>query len=172
MRALRCLFLIAALIASEACAPKLEPGFEVEGGDFVDSDIYTVAHDDGTKTTQVQAVSKEDWIYFDFETESETSVDDPAWDLAFQRFKVQVSPAGGVVTLKDQAFADVTGADGFEPEIAGDWYYYNLQNHTLTTRGYVYVVRTGEGGLFKLTFVAYYDSTGSGGFPAFDWQRL
>jgi len=40
------------------------------------------------------------------------------------------------------AFEDVAGADAFQAELDGDWYLYDLSKHTLSSRGYVYVVRS------------------------------
>jgi hypothetical protein len=179
LRALLCLCLF-------ACAPRLTPGFEVEGGDFLDSNAFTLEGEDGTRTTQIQATSKDDWIYFDFETETEVLADNPAWDVGFQRFKIKLNEPAAVATLKDAAFDSLTEApaDGFEQDLPKSpepdyaflrndgWYFYNLNNHTLTTRAYTYVLRSTEGALFKLSFVNYYDSTGSSGYPAFKWQKF
>ncbi len=179
LRALCCVGLI-------ACAPRLTPGFEVEGGDFLESNVFTLDAEDGSRTTQIQATSKDGWVYFDFETETEVSAEDPTWDVGFQRFKFKLNDAAAVATLKDTPYDALTEApaDGFEqdtpkspePDYAflrnDGWYYYNLSSHTLTTRAFTYVLRSTEGAFFKVAFVNYYDSTGSSGFPAFKWQKL
>jgi HmuY protein len=166
-----------------ACAPRLKAGFEIEGGDFTDSSVYSSTDEAGVVTTQVQATDKEAWIYFDFETDKETSAEDPTWDLAFQRFKIRMN-AGAA------AAASTTEFDALEvpPDVAyeedpstGDslfftrgegWYYYDLGTHTLTSRRHTYVVRSVEGAVHKLELLAYYDSFGSSGYPAFRWQTL
>jgi hypothetical protein len=182
------------LFALSACAPRLMPGFEIEGGDFTDSDVYSVVDDDGVDTTQVQAESQSKWVYYDFESNKEVGEGD-AWDLAFQRFKIRMNGGAGgagnvgVVVEKDVGFGDVVDVpadDAFEQDspnpkggeadfvfTRGDaWYYYDLGTHTLTSRHWIYVVRSFEGTYYKLQILNYYDSLGSSGYPAFKWVKL
>src|SRR5689334_5680199 len=101
------------LVLLVACAPRLQPGFEIEGGDFTDSDVYSVVDDAGVDTTQVQAEDKVKWVYFDFESNKEVGEEEP-WDLAFQRFKIRMNGGAGgsgnaaVATFKDTSFDAVT----------------------------------------------------------------
>ena len=55
---------------------------------------------------------------------------------------------------------------------ADPWYAYDLLTHTLSPQPYVYVVRTGDGGHFKIAFTNYYDAAGTSGFPTFRWALL
>jgi hypothetical protein len=170
-----------------ACAPRLQAGFEIEGGDFSMSNVATSVDDSGVAITQIQAIDKVAWIYFDFETNAEVGVDSGVWDLGFRRFEIRL--ADGAISLGEVPFDDVNAVSretvfeqdtpnpvGGEPEFffnKGDgWYFYDLSNHTLTSRKHVYVVRSIEGALYKMEMIAYYDSLGSSGYPAFKWQKL
>ncbi len=124
---------------------------------------------------------------------------DPNWDLAFQRFKVKVnggdSGGGGVEVAQLMAdFATVTEApgdgyltdrpdgddEGTIPDYAfsfgpssetGPWGY-NLETHTLSDSGAVWVIKTVEGGFYKLGFRDYYDASGNPGHIKMAWATL
>lgn len=165
-----------------ACAPKLEPGFEIDGGDFTESNVFTSEDQDGSFISQIQATSKTDWVYWDFEARAEVDEASPAWDMAFQRFKFRTRVAAAVLVgspfeqVTEPPTVDALQSDGEGEDYVfnrGDgWYYYDLGNHTLTSRDAVYVVQTAEGGFVKLKLIAYYDSVGSSGYPAFSWAVL
>ncbi|RMH39585.1 MAG: hypothetical protein D6689_16075 [Deltaproteobacteria bacterium] len=152
---------------------------------------------DGTTTTRVDASREGVWVYLDLETKAEvdpaTPDDSDDWDLAFQRFKIKsnggASGTGGVevAVLPDADFDALSRApevgyivdapdsddDDEDPDTAflgGDgWYDYDPSSHTLSPRDIVYVVRTVEGGYFKLQMLDYYDDAGTSGFPTFRW---
>jgi len=186
-------FLILCVVS--ACAPRLQPGFEIEGGDFTDSDVYSVIDDAGVDTTQVQAEDKVKWVFYDFESNKEVTEEDPAWDLAFQRFNIRMNGGAGgpgsvaVATFKDVGFDEVSeapsveqfqqdapnpkgGAPGYVFQRGDGWYYYDLGKHVLTSRKWVYALRSAEGTLYKMQILNYYDSLGSSGYPAFKWVKL
>lgn len=151
--------------------------------------------EDGSVRTRVDATDTEAWQRLDLDT---GSADDSAWDLQFRRFYVLsnggVTGKGGVRSLKltDAQFEEVVAVpegaqfrvDTEDGEDEGDvfdsvfndglddWYDYALAHHTLTSRGYVYIVRSTERRYFKLTLEDYYDDVGTSGIVTFRWARL
>ena len=117
-----------------------------------------------------------------------TPEDSGEWDMAFQRFNIAVN--GGtsgtgdvaVARLDDAVYEDVTvaPADGYitdnvidpvggmediEPGYAFDlWFDYDMDEHTLSPTGRVYVVRTVEQNYFKVEVIDYYDQAGTAGY--------
>lgn len=123
-----------------------------------------------------------------------------AWDLAFQRFKVKLNggDSGGqdvaAAKLDGVTFDSVTTApsDGFvldapdgpdDGTIAdyaitygpssetGPWAY-NPETHQLSDSGVIWIIRSVEGGFYKLQFVDYYDDAGSPGHVKLRWAKL
>jgi len=155
---------------------------------------------DGSIHTRIDATRTDLWVYLDLETDAEVFPAVPgtstAWDLGFQRFKIKtnggVSGTGGTegVALPGQDFdalsqapasgyvvdQDSTADNGSDPSyvfLAGPgWYSYNLFDHGLKPRDTVYVVKTVEGGFFKVQLTGYYDDAGTGGYPAFRWAPV
>lgn len=160
------------------------------------SHVTTTDHDDGTATTRIDATSSTEWVYLDLEGPTEVAAADPDWDLAFQRFKIMID--GGVSGPGGMAIAVLPGADfaamaaapaadyitdapdgddmDADPDLAflqGDgWYSYDPQSHVLSPRDHVYVVRSVEGGYFKLKMTSFYDDAGTSGFPTFRWGAI
>lgn len=105
------------LLYTSACAPMLETpndGFEDDAAgllcptaDPVCSDIFA----EGVMQTHVAATDSFEWVYFDFDTMTAPTVDNPRdsaeWDLAFRRFVVKVN--GGVSGSGGVEFAIVEG---------------------------------------------------------------
>lgn len=126
--------------------------------------------------------------------------DSDDWDLAFQRFKVKVnggsSGTGGVevAILEGVDFAGLEEApvvgyvtdrpDGDDEGTIEDYaisigpssetgpWNYDPFNHVLSESDFVFVVRSVEGGYFKLRFVEYYNNAGDPGFISFEWAEL
>jgi hypothetical protein len=125
--------------------------------------------------------------------------DDDSWDLGALRFNIKsnggTSGTGGamVAILEGTNFDAVTAApaDGFtadaaampgvggemadvEPGYAFDnWFAYDQTSHTLApAAGRIYVVRTPEGGHFKVEMLGYYDDAGTPGYVRFRWAAL
>lgn len=161
--------------------------------------IHTVAHEDGTLTTRVDASDYDNWVYFSFSTQSEVSGNEPAgpedWDLGFQRYHIKansgVSGAGtvGVLALRDADFFELAVApdSGYQVDLEsaesanqtvyafssdGDWFDYNPVEHTLHPRQVVYVVRASHGEFYKVQIQGYYSEAGDSGLMNFLWAPL
>jgi len=193
MRALSLLLSTTTTIAA-ACSPPQE-----QRAPPCDDAICTIANDDGSSTTVVDATDKEIFHGFDLDTASPTE-DENSWDLRLRRFVIAtnsgVSGDGGVETavVDEVDFADVDSApdDGFFTDLEdGDdrdaevdsafvspggvddpWYAYDLLNHTLTPKRRVYVTRTTDGAAFKILVHGYYADDGEAGHLSFIFQQL
>lgn len=188
------------LMLLSACAPDLRDEYPFDGETSGGERVITETLTDGVLRTEVDASSKEAWVYFDLDTAKELPVSQAleaqAWDLAFQRFKI-ISNSGvsgpgsvAVAALPDESFESLTRApaEGFQPDepdgddgntdvdsafLEGDgWYVYDLVKHRLQARDGIYVVRTGAGAYFKLQMLAYYDENGTAGRVSFDWAPI
>lgn len=170
----------------------------VSGGAPIESEhLHTVPESDGSFTSQVDATSMADWVYFSLQSRAEVTPAAPEqsdeWDVGFQRSNVKlnggISGAGRVsVSASNEPFdavmappldgyredADDADGDG-NPDYAfaaGDgWYEYDPAAHTLSARDTVFVVKT-AGGYFKLQFSSYYDAAGTPAKPQFRWAPL
>lgn len=120
-----------------------------------------------------------------------TSQTSTAWDLALKRPLLFTNdgdggPGSGGAVLVDKAFADVTKADavGLQTEVLFDadcnpqmdpsgaaattfatWYDYDSATHLLSPHAGTWIVRGGDGVLYKLAIETYYanaDGTGGG----------
>lgn len=147
--------------------------------------------------TVVDATNYEEFQLLDFDS---GIADTPGWDLAFRRFLVVsnggVSGDGSVQIVKlasasfdeidtapsreadwlvdrpdgatdEDAFADTAFNDGVD-----DWYDYDQSDHSLTTKGYVYLIRSTERRYYKLSIESYYDDVGTSGIVTFSWQEI
>ena len=190
---MRALALIPLLLA--ACADDLEPTAPDAGADDAGGDDPPAAHvehtdhGDGTTTTRVDASAMDAWVHLDLDGRAEVDADG-AWELGFQRFAVTLD--GGISGDGEVAAAALDGADfdaltvapadGYvvdavdgddedgEPDLAlAGWYAYDPTTHVLTPVDRVYVIRSSDGGYFKLRFLDYYDDAGTSGFPTFRW---
>ena len=185
------------------CAPSLKPdgtggsGAAPPGGDKV----VTTDHGDGSFTTTVDATSTSEFVYFDFESQSEKIVDKPLnsvdWDLGFQRHLIPsnggISGPGGVMVAAlegDQSDMEDAPATGYltdveDPAEDGDedpdfvfnaiptsWFDYNDRDHTLSPANRTYVVRTVEGRHYTVRINDYYDAVGTAGFLSFTWREV
>ena len=196
---MRSIVLLLAVLLLGGCAAELE--HDESAVEDPNAPIQTLDQDGDVITTQVDAQSDAKWIYMDLESNEEVTPDDPdddeSWDIAFQRFEIKlnggVSGSGGVeVEVLEDAFDDVDvgpesgfitdGEDSEEdendkPDLAfgsGDtgWYDYNVTNHTLSPRAFTYVLKTVEGGFYKLAILDYYDDAGTSGFMTLQWAPL
>lgn len=192
---------VLALVLVVACAPALEASDDgtapPSGGPAGAHVVHEDPDEDGSTLTQVNATDAMLWIYLDLETGQELALedpnDDPAWDLAFQRFHIALN--GGVMgsgdvtaaVLEDTAFADVTRApaDGYVSDLPDgdddnedpdyvfkDWYAYDFTTHVLTPYPIVYVIRTQTPNHYKVQLERYYDEAGSSGYPTFRWASV
>jgi hypothetical protein len=168
----------------------------------IEADGDGSTHVDDPSEMLIDATADETWIYFDFERGTVVRPSRPEqsreWDIAFRRFHVAVnggvSGSGGVGVAVIQAaeFDDVTHApkSGYladSPDVATDkdeepdyvmssgelgWWDYDTKTHVLTPREHVYVVRTVEGGIYKLAFLDYYNEAGSSGHLLIKFAQL
>ena len=148
--------------------------------------------------TLAKATDYDEWVYFDFETQSEVNpsnpVDSVLWDIAFQRYRVKLNGGyhgtGQVIVsiLEEEALANVTetpleswlsdGADvdddddEFPEEPVSDWYEYDGTTHVLTPNDLVFAIRTVEGEFYKFEFAGYYSQEGTSGHPSIRWATL
>lgn len=157
--------------------------------------VTTKQWPDGSFTTVIDATSLTEWIHVDFAARAEAM---PAgtWDLRYQRF--HISANGGitgtrgveVAPLPARALAEVTavpqagwltdapdGADAnVDPDYAfeqGDgWYSYNMENHQLTPRSLIWVVRSPGRTPIKIAIERYYDAAGTPGWITLHWASL
>ncbi|MGE0786248.1 MAG: HmuY family protein [Sandaracinaceae bacterium] len=171
------------------------------GGDIPPmSGRFTHSVTDGVVTTVVDATDEAAWQHLDLDTGYSVEVGE-GWELAFSRFRIRVnggvSGAGGVrvVALEGQDFASLTRApeDGWTQPVPDgdgdedtepdnvfnngegdgtDWYEYDGETHTLTSRAVTYAIASTEGAFFKLAIDAYYDSAGSPAFIRFRWAPI
>ena len=177
-----------------ACGDDLTEAIENEEEPDGASRVTHLQESGGVKVTRIDARDEGSWVRLDLETGAEVKAD-AAWDLAFQRFGVitngGASGSGGAAVARlatsfdevERAPAEgyvedaVDGADdddyadsaflGAEP-----WYAYDPVSHTLAPRQLVFVVRTAEGGHFKVELTGYYDAAGTSGFPTFRWAAV
>lgn len=148
--------------------------------------------------TLANATNHDEWVYFDFETQSQVEpskpVDSEQWDIAFKRYRVKLN--GGyhgtgeviVSVIEDEVLANVTEAprepwqsdtadvdddgDEFPEEPVSKWYQYDGTTHVLTAYEIVYAIRTVEGSFYKFEFAGYYSQEGTSGHPSIRWAVL
>lgn len=165
--------------------------------DDTSADSGKVEHQElggGVVRTTVDASDESAWVMLDLDGPSELAGDAPGWELGFQRFAIIVN--GGVSGSEGVEVAWVEGvafeslvelpeglswtsdaADGddddSDPDLAFvDWYDYDFTTHLLSPKDRVYLIRKGEGTLFKLQIADYYSEQGTGGFVQFYWAPL
>lgn len=136
-----------------------------------DVDTDTLGETDGVESS-VDASSSSEWAYFDLDTLSVVTSDSADWDLAFQQFSVivngGVSGSGGVeaVVLDGQHadFGTVSVPDSgwttdeTDAMVFNGWYNYDGATHVITPGDKLYFVQTGEGAVYELRIVDYYDA--------------
>jgi hypothetical protein len=165
--------------ALAACAPdlsgELDPGPGLATGAFV-----------------VDATSETEAVGYDLDAAAVVELTDPAWDLSFLRYFVRlnggVSGSGTVeaVALPGAPYDEVVDvpaegwatdapdadADGVDELVLLDWYVYDYVAHSLSPADVVYVVRSGEGIAYKLSFLSYYDNAGTPAVISFELDVL
>ena len=177
-----------------------DPGGEADAStaDEVESKITNFPQDDDVILTLANATDNEEWVYFDFETQSQVypsnAIDSDDWDIAFRRYRVKlnggyygtgkvIASAIDDVTLSEVAEApsdnwksdgvDLEDDEDFLPEeVLSSWFNYDVSTHILTPKVRVYTVRSVEGAFFKLEFAGYYDQNGDSGNPSIRWATV
>jgi hypothetical protein len=165
--------------ALAACAPDLSG--DLDSGPPLATGAYVV---DATSETEA--------VGYDLDTAAVVDLSDPAWDLSFLRYFVRLN--GGVsgpgtveaVPVPGVPFDEVVDvpaegwatdapdadADGVEELVLLDWYVYDDVAHTLTPADVVYVIRSGEGLAYKLSFLSYYDNAGTPAVISFELDPM
>lgn len=135
--------------------------------------------------TVVNAESSTAWVYWDFSAGSVVTIADPAtsteWALSFRRTQIGTNSGAsgdataGAVNTNSTDWAGVTEcpSDGYQidamlpipgppgsGEYAGnpalaDWFNYDPATHAVSSKGFVYCLRTADGNYAKLTIVNY-----------------
>lgn len=141
--------------------------------------------------TRVDARDGVGWLRLDLDGGGvEVAGDDPAWDLAFQRFDIAtnsgVSGPGAVAAVfyPEQALAEVVDvpSDGWlvdapdgddlndKPDWAlTGWFLYDGETHVVSVNPGVWLIRSTEGAVYALRFDSYYDETGVSAQIRFTW---
>ena len=177
------LFLV---LLAPACGPGENPNLPQCPGEIV---CTLDEEETGMSLSIVHAPDKDSPTYFSFASPNEVAETD-AWELGFAHTTITVnggsSGDAGIevamtegVKLVDLAPDDVptdgwfSDADG---ELAFDrndkWYDYDLGRHVIEVRPRVYFVRLGDGTVYGLQFVSYYDYTGASRYVTFRWTDL
>ena len=125
------------------------------------------------------------------------------WELSFSRFKIATNSGvsgngkSGACDTNSTNFSSVTKTScinftqdtnisyssntgsglktNTEPgnSILKDWYSYNSNNHILTTKNKVYLIKSSDGkDIFKIQILDYYDKAGTSGHIKFKWEKL
>ncbi|MEC7987032.1 MAG: HmuY family protein [Myxococcota bacterium] len=146
----------------------------------------------------INATDASTWIYFDLESASIVSPEDPTdstdWDIAFQRYQIAIN--GGISGTGEMEVLPVLGVyDDFEtldeapegewvtdvedadddgiPEYAfQDWFDYDVSTHILTPANAVYFVRTVEENTFRVRIHDYYSAQGDSGYMSVEFDEL
>ncbi|HIA03847.1 MAG TPA: hypothetical protein EYN66_18405 [Myxococcales bacterium] len=152
----------------------------------------------GVLSLRIDASSKENWVYFDFEQGRLVDVAaKQKWDLAFQRYHVKmnqldaahnsmgvailadtefdsISQLPSAALLRDEYSADpkVSDPSTYAFDQAGGWYTYNPMKHQLSPNQHTYIVRSLEGTHYKMQFLNYYDDAGTSGHVTIRWALL
>ena len=134
--------------------------------------------------------------YFDFSSGAQVNPIDPEnsldWDIGFNSYELfqNSGPNGDGSCAAFLAYSELTDPTDIEaftaqpsgapmfPDIPGsamtDWYDYNGQTHQLTSKGEVYLIKTGDA-VYKVRIESYYTSimgTPASGYYTFIWSEL
>ncbi|MEZ4235378.1 MAG: HmuY family protein [Myxococcota bacterium] len=177
------------MLALSACLPdirgKLYEPFDTAGAKEA-AKVAVEPDGAGVVKVVIDATSASNWIFLDLDLETlEVEPDTAGWDIALSRQRIKLDggvsgDAGVEVAVVEAArVEDVTTApaDGYvtdlpddddentEPEYAFDvWFDYNPENHVLTPKDLVFVVRSTDGLLYPVEVLSYYDDAGTSGF--------
>ncbi len=132
----------------------------------------------GTETGSVTLSDDDSPVYFDFETGTSSTTEDPSsWDIAFVGYSIEVnggtsgSGEAGAASIDEEfdSLTDVDGvpsaafdADGFGGVFVESPYYrYNLlDNHHIWPVFNVYLIKVGDA-VYKIQITNYYDVNGN-----------
>ena len=185
-----------------ACAEDLSEVSEGgEGGETGDSEDGKILHSaaDGATMSVVDSTDEELWVYLDLDVAAaggpsgELEEGEEGWDFGLRRFEIKLNggvhgdaavaigyreglgfegvdaPPQDLAWISDGETEDEEG----EPVLAlGDWYDYDVMNHTLSPKDRTYFVRTSEAAIYKFRIVDYYSEAGSPGHIGLLWAPL
>lgn len=161
-----------------------------------DEALCTVDDDagDGIRTTVVHAPDEDAPVFFRFSApDAAVSADEVAagaWDLSFARTTIRAnggaSGEGGVEVAWRHELgiddADEAPTDGWVSDGEGEddlafarsdgWYSYDILKHVVEPRDRLYFVRAGDGSVYALEMISYYDHRGESRAPTFSWRLL
>ena len=131
----------------------------------------------------IDTSSDDGWVYFNFSTGSVVKINDRSsldWDLAFMRKRIisnsgRTNPQGkaGIINLGvrnidaiDKApdgdyMTDTLEEGKFVNKAIEKWYEYSVMRHTLTSKGDLYIIRSGDK-YAKMKILGYYCGGKSG----------
>ncbi|GEM_PF-782588 len=134
--------------------------------------------------------------YFDFSSGTEVTPADPAnsldWDIAFNNYNLMMNsgPSGSGACAAFYAYGELTDPTEIEsftiqpddaplfPDAPGsaltDWYNYNGQTHTLSSKSHVYLIKNSNH-VYKMRIDSYYKNVGgvsTSGHYNFIWKEI
>jgi hypothetical protein len=172
----------------------VDPGMPPDMGTISVQYIYagTSPTFSGTPDTLTFDASSGNPVYVDFSTGATVNPADPRtstdWDLAFTNYEVhqnatvfgpgasgtyeiwmdQTIPTDFNETLEAPTAPQAYFADDFG-SVMKNWYNYNGETHTLTSKQHVYVIQTGAH-YYKMQIITYYKEIG--GSPVSGWYNF
>jgi len=141
-------------------------------------------------TFEIDATVKDLFTYLDLDRGKIVAESDASWDLAFKKTVIKMNGESvKAAVIKDATFEDVLMApeavlvsdtpvvggketDGLVFHSTDSWYAYDMVSHTVSSKGYVYVIKTNAGTHFKFSIVDYYNVDRLPGFHQVKWQQL
>lgn len=158
--------------------------------------VVTTQTADGWETW-VDATAYLEFVYLSLATGEEVAVADPLssmdWDLGFERYLIAsnggVSGPGGVeavqITDTDWEALTTAPAEGYTSDLAddddentnpeyalGEWFDYAEEDHAVTPKDVLYVLKAVSGTWYKLQILDYYDEAGSPAYITFRWAEV
>ncbi len=124
---------------------------------------------------EIDATNKTEWIHLDLDTGKIVPEADASWDLAFKRTSIKMNSTVKAQILKDTTFdavlaapagvyfADAPVAGGLETDgllfhTPSAWYDYNMDVHLISSRNYIYAVKSNSGHNVKVQILDYYNA--------------
>lgn len=125
--------------------------------------------------TEVDATVQTSWAYLDLDTLKVVAETDASWDLAFKRTAIKMNADVKALVLKDTTFDAIAKApqdiyagdvpagtavetDGLFFHTPEAWYSYDINVHVISSRNFIYVVKSNGGQDIKLAITDYYNA--------------
>ncbi len=144
-------------------------------------------------TIVVNATSETEWTYLDLDSDASiVDIDNPDWDLAFQRYRIKLNSsstpptAAAIILSKLEDVSDIPNQDQFLVDQVTEnaeeglvfngtdpWYDYDASNHILSPKeNRSYVVYTTQHNVFGIAVMGYYDEFGTPANVSFIYKKL